>query len=121
MNRKDINKNKDCQEGVGEGADCKDKKGRKSVQWEEGEKIASIKKGSKSGVTPSVGQKRGHDDRISDEKGMEQKRQRISDKTSDDESCEEDTAKESKKQKKRKRKKKEKKETRLPHLRVISK
>lgn len=121
LNRKDINKNKGCQEGVGEGADCKDKKGRKSVQWEEGEKIASIKKVSKSGVTPSVGQKRGHDDRISDEKGMEQKRQRISDKTSDDESCEEDTAKESKKQKKRKRKKKEKKETRLPHLRVISK
>ena len=104
----------------------KDSKVKKSVQWEEDGQTASVGKG-KSGVTSMLGRKRLHDESMSNEEGVEQKRQRLSEdsdsraKNSAAESSEDETGEGSKKQKKRKRKKKEKKETRLPHLRVISK
>ena len=107
----------DCQGGVVGDADSKDKKERKSVQWGEGEEGTLLHRGHTS-VLPTVGQEGGHDEPTSNEDKNEQKQQG---KESAEESAEDEATKESKKQKKRKRKKKEKKETRLPHLRVISK
>lgn len=119
--KKDISKSiGDCPGGLGGDADSKDRKERKSVQWGEGEE-GTLLDGEHSSVLPTVGQKRGRDEPMSNEDKIEQKQQRMSGKDSAGESFEDEAGKESKKQKKRKRKKKEKKETRLPHLRVISK
>ena len=110
----------DCQGGVVKDADSKDRKERKSVQWGEGEEGTLLDRGHTS-VLSTVGQKGRHDEPMSNEDKIEQKQQGMSGKESAEESFEDEATNESKKQKKRKRKKKEKKETRLPHLRVISK
>lgn len=110
----------DCQGGVVRDADSKDKKERKSVQWGKDEE-GTLLDGGHTSVLPTVEQKGGHDEPMSNEDKIEHKQQGMSGKESAEESFEDEATKESKKQKKRKRKKKEKKETRLPHLRVISK
>ena len=124
LKRSEGGKSKDDEGRLGGGVtEGKGSRGKKSVQWEEaGQGI-----GGKSGVTSMLGRKRSHDESTSNEEGVEQKRQRLSEesdshaKNSAAESGEDETVEGSKKHKKRKRKKKEKKETRLPHLRVISK
>ncbi|KAL9957934.1 hypothetical protein ACROYT_G034892 [Oculina patagonica] len=116
-------KGKSGEAGLTSDPEEKDKKGKKSVRWQEGAEQKDIEKEG-SGVTS---RKRSHTDSEGDDEGIEQKRKKMSDKSdantknSAEESGEDETAKDSKKHKKRKRKKKEKKETRLPHLRVISK
>lgn len=109
-----------CQGAVVRDADSKDRKERKSVQWGKGVEGTLLDRGHTS-VLPTVGQEGGHDEPMSNEDKIEQKQQGMSGKESAEESFEDEARNESKKQKKRKRKKKEKKETRLPHLRVISK
>lgn len=106
--------------------ECKEKRSKKSVQWVENKNKQAADK-EKIGVRALVGHKRSHDDSAGDEEGTEQKRQRLSDtsdchaKDSAEENGEGESGEGSKKHKKRKRKRKEKKETRLPHLRVMSK
>lgn len=104
-------------------ADGKDKKGKKFVRWQEDDEQRNSDKkesGEKS-------RKRSHDDSTSGEESVEQKRQKMIDKSdmtskkASEESGEDETVEGDKKHKKRKRKKKEKKENKLPHLRVISK
>ena len=124
LKKSDGNKVKDDEERLG--GEGKDHRVKKSVQWEQDGQTAGVGKG-KSVVTSMLGRKRSHDESTSNEEGVDQKRQRLSEssdshaKNSAVESGEDETAEGSKKHKKRKRKKKEKKETRLPHLRVISK
>ena len=121
LKKRDISKSiEDCQGGVVGDADSKNRKERKSVQWGKGEEATLLDRGNTS-VLSTVGQKGRHDEPMSNEDKIEQKQQGMSGKESAEESFEDEARNESKKQKKRKRKKKEKKETRLPHLRVISK
>lgn len=116
-------RHKNGKEGPNSEHDGKDKKGKKIVRWQEGDK-------DKHTVTEGSGlkaRKRSHADSADDDENVEQKRKKMSGKSElnskndAEKSVEEETANDGKKHKKRKRKKKEKKETRLPHLRVISK
>ena len=124
LKKSDGNKVKDDEERLG--GEGKDHRVKKSVQWEQDGQTAGVGKG-KSAVTSMLGRKRSLNESTSNEEGVEQKRQRLSEssdshaKNSAAESGEDETSERSKKHNKRKRKKKEKKETRLPHLRVISK
>lgn len=113
-------RDKNRKEGPNSEQDGRDKKGKRNVRWQEGRE-------DKHTVTDGSGlktRKRSHAESADDDESVEQKRKKKSDKSESnsennaEESGEEETAK---KHKKRKRKKKEKKETRLPHLRVISK
>ena len=114
---------KNEQAGLASEQDGKDKRGKKSVRWQEGGEQKSIEKEG-SGVKA---RKRPHANSADDDESVKQKRKKMGDKSdsnsknSAEESGEDETGNDSKIRKKRKRKKKEKKETRLPHLRVISK
>lgn len=124
LKRKGGDDSKDGHEALDGETECKEKRSKKSVQWVENKQAADEEKIE---ITALVGHKRSHDDSAGDEEGTEQKRQRLSDtsdsraKDSAEENGEGESGEGSKKHKKRKRKRKEKKETRLPHLRVMSK